>query len=153
MTKVPHTDLALLIDAMIRTRSRMRTVFEPVGAAAGLPDIELTVLTAVVGAATPPTVPQIGRSLGHPRQVIQRAANQLVARGLIVWAENPDHKRAMLLVATAPGRAIQALANDRAGQIVGKLMQHIEADDVRTATSLLNRIRGKIESFSRETER
>ena len=49
----------------------------------------MLVLSAVAGALSPPTVPQIGRSLGHPRQVIQRIADALVARGLIGFEDNP----------------------------------------------------------------
>ena len=113
--------------------------------------MEATVLAAVVEATRPPTVPQIGRSLGHPRQVIQRAANGLVAAGLIEAAPNPDHKRAGLLIATARGHAVQRQANKRAEAIAAELLGAIDLDTVREATALLNTIRAGLEQHHRET--
>src|SRR5690349_13099555 len=68
------------------------------------------VLTAAVLAVQPPTVPQIGRSLGYPRQTIQRQAELLAARGLLDFVDNPDHKRARRIVATPAGVAMQRAA-------------------------------------------
>ena len=68
-----RSELVLLIDAMARLHGRLREAFSSARAASALSDMEHTVLVAVVEAQRAPTVPQIGRSLGHPRQVIQRA--------------------------------------------------------------------------------
>lgn len=146
----PHSDLALLIDAMARTHGRLRAAFAPARAGSDLSDMEHTVLVAVVEARTPPTVPQIGRSLGHPRQVIQRAANRLVDAGLIAAADNPDHKRASLLLATDAGRALQAAANAHADQIAAALMANLDPAQVQQATALLNTIRAGIEAYGKD---
>jgi hypothetical protein len=78
-----------LIDEIARLRGRLKVVFPDNAASIGLSELELFVLNAVTGAREPPTVPQIGRSLGHARQVIQRATNALVARGLIEIHRQP----------------------------------------------------------------
>lgn len=148
-----HSDLALLIDALARTQGRLRAAFAPAREAAGLSMIEHTVLVAVVEARTAPTVPQIGRSLGHPRQVIQRAANQLVEAGLISARPNPDHKRASLLVPTEAGRAIQAAANRQAAQIAAGLMNDLDPAQVQQATALLAIIRAGIEHHEKDQAR
>lgn len=145
-----HTQLDLLIDAVSRIRGRLKSSFASANHVSGLTDIESTVLTAVAGARTPPTVAQIGRSLGHPRQVIQRAANQLIDAGLIATQPNPDHKRALLLVATAAGRDVDAAAHAHAAQIAERLMQSVDAAAVVEATALLNRIRAQIEAHLRQ---
>ena len=83
-----------------RLQGRLKGAFTDSRLSTGLGETEMTVLNAVAEAPSPPTVPQIGRALGHPRQVIQRAANALITAGLIATRDNPDHKRAVLLIPT-----------------------------------------------------
>lgn len=146
-----HSDLVLLIDAVARLHGRLRSAFSTARQGNELADMEATVLAAVVEATQPPTVPKIGRSLGHPRQVIQRAANSLAAAGLVETLPNPDHKRAGLLVPTEQGRALQAEANARAEAIAADLLVAIDPALVREATDLLNRIRAGLEHHHRTT--
>lgn len=148
-----HSDLALLADALARTQGRLREAFAPTRAGMGLSAMDHTVLIAVVEAWHPPTVPQIGRSLGHPRQVIQRAANQLIEAGLIAAKPNPDHKRASLLLATEAGRAIQANANRRAQKIAKGLMTKLDPAQVQQATALLSAIRSGLEQYQKDPDR
>jgi alkylation response protein AidB-like acyl-CoA dehydrogenase len=83
MTDTKRAQLLIqFLDEIARTRGRVTSVFAEGRTAIGLSDLEMIVLNAVFGAGSPPTVPQIGRSLGHARQVIQRAANTLVDKGL-----------------------------------------------------------------------
>ena len=145
-----HSDLLLLFDAMARLQGRLRGVFGTVRQSTGLAEMEQTVLTAVSEAQRPPTVAQIGRSLGHPRQVIQRAANTLAAADLIAFADNPDHKRAQCLIATPAGRALQQAANAQAEAIAAGLLRNINPGQVREANSLLNTIRAAIEQHEKE---
>src|ERR1700741_4434341 len=86
-----------LSDELIRLNGRLKGMFAGARRAEGLGDSELTVLNSVVEAERSPTGPQIARSLGQPRQIIQRATNSLIALGLIEAEPNPDHKRAVLL--------------------------------------------------------
>ena len=58
-----------LSDELIRLNGRLKGRFAGARRSEGLGDSELTVLNAVVEADRPPTVPQIGRSLGQPRQI------------------------------------------------------------------------------------
>ena len=144
-----RSELVLLIDAMARLHGRLREAFSSARAASALSDMEHTVLVAVVEAQRAPTVPQIGRSLGHPRQVIQRAANALQDAGLIATLPNPDHKRAALLVATERGTTMQSQANRKAEAIANELLQHIDPGQVRDATGLLGAIRSGLETYDR----
>src|SRR5688500_17577937 len=100
-----------LVDETQRLNGRLRSVFAASRQSVGLGDSEIMVLNAVVEADHAPTVAQIGRSLGHPRQLIQRAANSLREAGFIESADNPDHRRALLLKPTGAGIALKRKAD------------------------------------------
>lgn len=144
------TDFERFADEVARLRGRMRALYATTRAASGLPEMELTVLTAVVNAAAPPTVAQIGRSLGHPRQVVQRAANRLSELGLVSFTENPDHKRASLIVATEAGNALKAADRGRAQAITHAVMARIDAAAFADAADRIHMIRTGIEAYLRE---
>lgn len=136
-------------DELARLRGRMRVLFEKTRAEAGLTEMEMTVLTATANASSPPTVARIGRSLGHPRQVVQRAANRLVELGLVEFCPNPDHKTSVLLEPTTAGREVKRADHDRAQAVVDKLMARIGAPAIVEAADQLHKIRSEIESFVR----
>jgi DNA-binding MarR family transcriptional regulator len=135
-----------LSDELIRLNGRLKGLFAGVRRSEGLGDSELTVLNAVVEADRPPTVPQIGRSLGQPRQIVQRAAHSLIEAGLIEAAPNPDHKRAMLLIPSAQGTALKREFDLRADAIAEAVVGDIDADLVRRASALLRDIRRELEA-------
>lgn len=145
-------DFERFADEVARLRGRMRALFAETRAKSGLPEMELMVLTAAVNAAAPPTVAQIGRSLGHPRQVMQRAANRLAELGLVEFAENPEHKRASLIVATEAGRALKAEDHDRAQAVTRAVMARIDAATFADAAARMHAIRTEIEAYLRERE-
>jgi DNA-binding MarR family transcriptional regulator len=144
--------LARVFDEVIRLRSRLQTVFAGTLVGSGLSSLEMTVLTAVIEARMSATVPQIGRSIGHHRQVIQRGANSLVEAGLLAIAPNPDHKRAHLLRATAKGEASYARAKKRAQEATRGLMQTLESKDCERLAQDLLKLRTRIESYLRSIE-
>lgn len=142
-----------LSDELIRLGGRMKATFAGARREEGLGDSEMSVLSAVVEAERPPTVPQIGRSYGQPRQLIQRAANSLMVSGLIEAAPNPDHKRAVLLRPTEKGltlkRRIDARADAIAAEIIG---ERLDPALIREATAALNTIRRELEARLRTGE-
>jgi DNA-binding MarR family transcriptional regulator len=144
--------LIALIDSLSRLQGRLSSTFAS-ARPAGFSHVEMTVLNAVTGASRPPTVPQIGRSLGHARQVIQRAANGLLEAGLIEVQPNPDHKRASLLVSTPRGVAVKADADARGAAIARSLEASVDVDAVRKAVQLLDELRTQLDEYSRSTQR
>ena len=135
-----------LSNELIRLNGRMKALFAGARRSEGLSDSESSVLNAVVEADRPPTVPQIGRSLGQPRQVIQRAANSLMEAGLIEAEPNPDHKRAVLLRPTERGTALKREMDARADAIAETVVGDIDADLVHAATTALRSIRKELEA-------
>ena len=150
MTAPEQSEFARFADELARLRGRMRALFEDVRSEAGLSEMELTVLTATVNAARAPTVAQIGRSLGHPRQVVQRAANHLAELGLLTFAENPDHKRASLLVPTAAGLDVKASDHRRSEAVTGAMLERISEAEFAEAADRLHAIRSRIELYLKE---
>lgn len=135
-----------LIDETIRLNSRLRTVFATARQAVALNDSEYLVLNAVVEAATPPTVAQIGRSMGEARQLVQRAANGLRSAGFIEMIDNPDHKRAQLLRPTELGRQLKRTIDRRADMVAGELLPEGDFEAIREATDALRAIRKNLEA-------
>lgn len=135
-----------LSDELIRLNGRLKSMFAGARRSEGLGDSELTVLNAVVEADRSPTVPQIGRSLGQARQLIQRAANSLMDAGLIEAEPNPDHKRAVLLRPTERGTALKREMDARADAIAETVVGDIDADLVHAATTALRSIRKELEA-------
>lgn len=140
-----------LSDELIRIHGRMKALFAGTRRSEGLGDSERSVLNAVVEADRPPTVPQIGRSFGQPRQLIQRAANSLMAAGLIEAEPNPDHKRAVLLRPTEQGLALKREFDARAEAVAAEIVGDIDAEVVREATAALRTIRKQLEAHLRAT--
>ena len=141
-----------LSDELIRLNGRMKALFAGARRSEGLGDSELSVLSAVVEADRPPTVPQIGRSFGQPRQLVQRAANSLMQAGLIEAMPNPDHKRAVLLRATAQGTALKREMDTRADAIAATVTAGIDLENVRAATAALHAVRKQLEERLRSGE-
>ncbi|MDA3917270.1 MAG: MarR family transcriptional regulator [Deltaproteobacteria bacterium] len=52
------------------------------------------------------SIAQIGRNMGLTRQSVRRSANVLMDKGFVRFEENPDHKRAKLVVPTKTGRKV-----------------------------------------------
>lgn len=138
-----------LLDEVARIRGRTPGLFAPVNAQTGLSAIELTVLNAVAGAAAPPTVPRIGRSLGHPRQIVQRAANTLIAQGLIASAHNPCHKRASLLVLTPQGHVMKRKADAIARRCAEPVIAALDISVLGKAAKALHEVRMAIDTSAR----
>jgi len=142
-----------LSDELIRLNGRMKALFASARRSEGLGDSELSVLNAVVEADRPPTVPQIGRSFGQPRQIVQRAANSLIAAGLIEPVPNPDHKRAVLLRATDQGMAMKRGMDARADEVATTVAADLDAESVRAATLALRQVRKQLEAQLRAGEK
>jgi DNA-binding MarR family transcriptional regulator len=157
-----HTNPMIgLVDSVTLVHGRLKSAFAEsrlprerggLSQAAQLSEMEMVVLNAVMEAERPPTVPQIGRSLGHARQVIQRSANSLVAAGLVSMAANPDHKRAALLLATPKGIKIKRAADKRGVAIADQLLSSVDPKLVAKATALLDQIKLQLESHERSKQ-
>jgi DNA-binding MarR family transcriptional regulator len=154
MIEIGDSDHALfaLVEEVSLLNGRFKTAFANVRKSVALGETEMTVLSSVVRAAQPLTVPQIGRSLGIARQLVQRAANALCAQRLVEATDNPDHKKAMLLIATARGRAVKMAADKSGNAIVARLEKDIDPALVKETAIHLHAIRKILEQNIRTGE-
>lgn len=151
MDKFKSNTLFVIADEMLRLQSSFETMFcdmESLANLSRLSTLQKLVLSCVLDAPVPPTVPQIGRNLGHPRQVIQRIANELVHEGLIEKVSNPHHQRASLLVATPAALELSALAEERTLQMAEALLDKMNAERSHTLISELRALREAIEALT-----
>jgi DNA-binding MarR family transcriptional regulator len=88
----------------------------------------------------PHTVARIAKTLGLARQSVQRVADALEAAGLIRYVDNPNHRRARLVMLTDAGRA--ALASIQAEQRpwADRLGTAIGEPSLRRANAILDRV-------------
>jgi DNA-binding MarR family transcriptional regulator len=143
-------ELIVILGEANRVAGRCLQIFSRLREASGLSGLEVLTLMAITHAASPPTVPQVGRSLGHPRQVIQRAARVLEEQGLVATLPNPGHKRAALLVPTDEGRDLGRSIDAQAAEIVGKLADGLDLDlgALNATSESLLTLRDRIDEYS-----
>lgn len=148
--KIRSNPLLAVIGEILHLQSSLEDLFVVVSDASSLSTLQKLVIFAVFDAPAPLTVPQIGRILGHPRQVIQRVANDLVRDGLLDKVPNPHHKRAMLLVPTDKMSDLKRLAERRAFETAEALMGTISAKRCNVLTRELRALAGAIETFMQD---
>jgi DNA-binding MarR family transcriptional regulator len=152
-TQAPQTlvdEVTAMVSECFLVHGRLVTIFSTIKDSVGLTGTEALTLFAVINSGKPVTVPQIGRSLGHARQVIQRAANVLVARGLLKTQDNPSHKRAAFLIATDAGREVK-LGFDAAGRAVAEtLAGGMDLATVKATRKGLRQLRRSVERRDRD---
>ncbi len=152
MSTLRNNLLVRLVDEITRTQGRIKHLFSEVRYESGLGPTERLVLAAILEADTPPTVPQIGRSLGHPRQVIQRAVNSREEAGYVDKLDNPDHKRAPLLAATGAGTSLKRQTDRLALEVADAFIADFDKDALGRLVGDLHRFRQAIEKHLRERE-
>ncbi len=145
----PSNPFVHLIDQVFRLTGRLHSLFAELHDKTGLTKTEHLVLASVVDSATPPTASQIGRSLGYPRQGIQRAVNGLKAADLIDKQSNPNHKRAHLLVATPRGLELKRTTDRLALAIAEGFSGRIDTEKCHDIAEDLNDLSREIEAYLR----
>jgi len=93
------------------------------------------------------TVPDMAHTMKVSRQFVQTAVNELEKQGVLVFMENPRHKRSKLLKVTDHGRKIlKEVARNEAG-IIQQLLPNVNAASVMDASKLLEGIRGQLSNI------
>lgn len=145
-----HADAVIeLIDEITRLRGRIFHASRQ-DQGAQMSGLLWLVLSAVVLAKTPPTAARIGRSLGHPRQSVQRLAVDLQGRGLIDFHDNPDHLRAKLLLPTPVGIQLHGEQNVRSLEWAARVAGDLDQAELTQAVQTLRHLRVRVEQDSKQ---
>lgn len=90
------------------------------------------------------TVADIARHMGLQRQSVQRTVDVLVKEGFVHLVDNPNHRRAKLVVLTRKGWATIKRANALRIGWAKKSSQGITAAELEIAAQVLRKIRHKL---------
>ncbi len=104
------------------------------------------ILGAIGMPASPLPVAQIARNMGLSRQGVQRNVNDLVAQDLLVFAPNPHHKRAKLVMLTSKGQAIFDAAMQLQRPWASSVAAGISLEEIDTAHKVLTTMRSRLQS-------
>ncbi len=88
----------------------------------------------------PRTVPQLAKTLGLTRQVVQRSVDDARARGLVRLMANPAHRRSSLVALTDEGR--EAVEEQRASEraVLQRVAGAVSPADVSSCVVVLRHL-------------
>ena len=130
---------ALFVD-IFRLNGRLLARGDEIVAPLGLTSARWQVLGAAALSGEAASVAQLARRMGLTRQSVQRIVNDLIAAGLVVMADNPDHRRARLVRLTPSGQAAYAAAMARQATWVAQLSKGFTAGEIEAAQTVLRRL-------------
>jgi DNA-binding MarR family transcriptional regulator len=111
----------------------------------GVTSARWKILGALFLAGVPQTVPQIARRMGLTRQAVQRLVDAMQKDGLLLFHQNPGHKRAKLIDLTDSGKEIFFKLDEKQSIQANADSSSIPQDDLETTLSVLKQISDTID--------
>jgi len=149
MSDIERTAVAEALTDFILTMFRASNLTQGWGdrvvAPLGLTSARWQILGAIVATERPQPIAWLARDLGASRQNIQRIVNDLVKEGLVVFAANPHHRRAQLVVLTAKGRQTFDTTIRLYNPRINELSDGFSIEDVQTAHRVMSELRHRLE--------
>lgn len=139
-----------LILETFRLNGELLEAGDRLSAPLGLTSARWQILGAIDEAGRPLTVAQIGRRMGLSRQAVQRVVNDLEQLGFVSLEENPDHKRAKLVVLTPSCVKTLNKLNDIQAQWANALSDGLSETTLKRAVKLLADIRDRCAAIERQ---
>jgi|SRR5208337_3269058 len=140
----PSNAISELILEVFRLNGRLLEAGDALVADIGLTSARWQVMGAVALSPVPLPVAHIARNMGLSRQSVQRLANEMEKDGLVIFAPNPHHERAKLLLLTPRGAEAYREAMVRQAPWATKLASGLPAKDFEAARSLLHELRTRL---------
>jgi DNA-binding MarR family transcriptional regulator len=129
---------------VFRLRARLLESAEDLAARVSLTTARWLILGAVEYSPAP--VAQVARNLGLTRQAVQETADAMEREGLIEFHDNPDHKRAWLIVPTPKARKALDYLRPREMQFAGMMGGRHSLDELQTTVDVLRKARTTLEA-------
>ncbi|QBD81117.1 MarR family transcriptional regulator [Ktedonosporobacter rubrisoli] len=95
----------------------------------------------------PRTVPQLARHHPVSRQNVRMLVQRLAKEGIVELVRNPEHRRSYLVRLTSEGKTLLEEMWGREMALLESLELDISLDDLRTAASVLQRLRTLMDDF------
>jgi len=118
---------------------------DQMGSEYGVSSARWKILGALSLAGEPQTVPQIARSMGLTRQAVQRLVDAMHDDELLLFQDNPDHKRAKLISLTELGQRVYLKLDEKQSEWARKCSTAITMAELETTLSVLKRISDSID--------
>ena len=115
------------------------------GSEYGITSARWKILGALSLAGEPQTVPQIARSMGLTRQAVQRLVDAMHEDELLLFQDNPDHKRAKLISLSELGTTVYSKLDEEQSEWAKKCSTGITKAELETTLSVLKRIATSID--------
>jgi DNA-binding MarR family transcriptional regulator len=140
----PSNAISELILEVFRLNGRLLEAGDALVADIGLTSARWQVMGAVALSPVPLPVAHIARNMGLSRQSVQRLANEMEKDGQVMFAPNPHHERAKLVLLTPRGAQAYREAMVRQAPWATELASGIAAKDIEAARSLLHELRMRL---------
>ncbi|MBK50859.1 MAG: MarR family transcriptional regulator [Gammaproteobacteria bacterium] len=110
----------------------------------GLTHARWKVIGAIALSSAGLTVPGIARVLGQSRQAVQRITDVMVADGILVYTENPKHKRSALVTLSERGQETYTLLREVQDPWAIRNTEDIPTEELETTLRLVRRLIKKL---------
>ncbi len=137
------TDLILEV---FRLNGRLLLAGDRLVAGLGLTSARWQVLGAIALSPSLEPVARLARSMGLNRQGVQRIVDELAAKGMVEFRDNPHHRRAKLVELTPAGRSVYEAAIRLQKPWAEALGDGLDADELAAAGNLLKTLRRRLEA-------
>ena len=131
------TDVRELALAVFAANGRLIATGNELVAPLGLTSAWWRVLAALRYSPVPLPTASIARNMGLTRQAVQRIVDLLAERGLVEFRDNPQHRRAKLVLLTEAGSAALIGAEQAAAAIDEEVAERIGKMRIREAVRTL----------------
>jgi DNA-binding MarR family transcriptional regulator len=134
----------VLVLETFRLNGRLLAAGDKLTKELGLTSARWQVLGTLRHAEAPIPVPRIARHMGLQRQSVQRIVDLLSEQGFVRFAENPNHRRAKLVVLTPRGRA--AVESARRLQVgwANDIAEGLDAAELDSAVAVVRELRRRL---------
>jgi DNA-binding MarR family transcriptional regulator len=106
----------------------------------GLTHARWKVIGAIALSRAGLTVPGIARALGQSRQAVQRITDVMVEDGLLLYAENPKHKRSALVTLSEDGKETYNMLREVQDPWAIENTEDIPTEELETTLRLVRRL-------------
>lgn len=96
------------------------------------------------------TVPDVAYAMKVSRQFVQTAVNELEKQGVLVFLENPRHKRSKLLQLTEYGQKKLEQTHKNEAALIQQILPNLNKKDVVDARNVLESILERMERIPSE---
>ncbi len=106
----------------------------------GLTSARWKVLGALAISGKPMSVAQIARTMGQTRQGVQRITDVMAKEGIVIYQDNPQHKRAKLTLLTSKGKKTYSMLEEIQKPWANTIIADMSLEDMETTLRVLRRI-------------